>query len=366
MPDSHVYFAAGIVNQQLAGGFDHSLVRLDRDVQGFQPVPIRRSGEPSLADPLVMVGHPVVLPKKIDDGGEVKDPRVGQPWFYANVDAYGGNSGSMVVNLVTGEVEGILVRGNTDFTSASGCVRSNVCADSGCPDWEEISKISALINDIPPLGMQVTPGGQQDHIGLVGGPFSNNPLVYTLSNSAQTPVNYAVTLSGGDAPILINGGTGTITGTLPGQSSTIVMMSLDASAASLGAGVYSQTIFFDDQTNGRTESRVHRLEIGQTGIDVTPTDGFVAGGPVGGPFNATTAYTITSTRPTPVMVEIDAFEPWISVNGSTSPVTLTLNGTGDSAVVTVGFSSDANAVQRAVLRPGEFHQPRRRCGLDQP
>ncbi|MCC6285864.1 MAG: proprotein convertase P-domain-containing protein, partial [Phycisphaerales bacterium] len=344
VPASHVYFAAGIVNQQLAGGFDHSLVRLDRDVTGFQPVPIRRSGEPTLADPLVMIGHPVVLPKKIDDGGEVKDARVGQPWFYANVDAYGGNSGSMVVNLITGEVEGILVRGNTDFTSASGCVRSAVCADSGCPDWEEISKISALISDIPPLGMQVTPGGAQDHIGLVGGPFTNDPVPYLLTNSAQTPVNYAVILSGGTAPILINGSTNTITGTLPGQSSTLITMSLDPSAASLPAGVYTQSVFFDDQTNGRTETRVHRLEIGQTGITVTPETGLVAGGPVGGPFNATMAYTITSTRPTSVMVEIDSFQPWISVNGSTAPVSINLNGTGQSAVVTIGFSSDANAL----------------------
>ena len=42
-------------------------------------------------------------------------------YFQANLDAYGGNSGSAVINAETHEVEGILVRGSYDFDSAGEC-----------------------------------------------------------------------------------------------------------------------------------------------------------------------------------------------------------------------------------------------------
>ncbi|RMF85897.1 MAG: serine protease, partial [Planctomycetota bacterium] len=114
VPADNVYFCAGIVDQVQAGDLDHSVVQVDRPVVGRTPVPIRRSGVVSNGDPLVMIGHPVTLPKKVDDGAVVKNANGSVGWFNANLDAYGGNSGSMVANLNTGVVEGILVRGNTD------------------------------------------------------------------------------------------------------------------------------------------------------------------------------------------------------------------------------------------------------------
>ena len=38
----------------------------------------------------------------------------GLTWFMANLDSFEGNSGSAVFNELTGEVEGILVRGKPD------------------------------------------------------------------------------------------------------------------------------------------------------------------------------------------------------------------------------------------------------------
>ena len=49
-----------------------------------------------------------------------------------HLDTYGGNSGSPVFNAATHEVEGILVRGETDFTSNGTCNVSLVCPTSGC------------------------------------------------------------------------------------------------------------------------------------------------------------------------------------------------------------------------------------------
>ncbi len=52
-------------------------------------------------------------------------------FFVANLDTYGGNSGSPVVDARTYVVEGILVRGEDDFVQNDGCYVSLVCPDAG-------------------------------------------------------------------------------------------------------------------------------------------------------------------------------------------------------------------------------------------
>jgi hypothetical protein len=48
-------------------------------------------------------------------------------------------------------VEGILVRGNTDFVydSARRCYVSNRCADTGCPGWEDVTRTTQFASLIP-------------------------------------------------------------------------------------------------------------------------------------------------------------------------------------------------------------------------
>lgn len=349
IPADNIYFCAGIINRVQSGELDHCVVQLDRPVVGRNPVPIRRTGEPSLNDPLVVIGHGVVLPTKIDAGGVVKDPRVGGQYFTANLDTYGGNSGSAVFNLGTGVVEGILVRGNSDFVNSGGCALSRVCPDTGCPGFEECSKTAPFSGFVPELGISVTPGGGALHLGVVGGPFTNDPYVYTLSNPTSNAANYTVSiLGGGTAPLLLNGGAGPVSGTIPGQSSTNITVSLAGSAGSLGAGTYSTNVKFDDTTNSISTTRTHTLEVGTTGFTVTPANGLSSGGPLGGPFGATQTYTITSTRPTTVNVQVSASASWISVNGGTSPVTIPLTGIGASTNVTIGYSANANSLPNGV------------------
>ena len=56
----------------------------------------------------------------------------------ANLDTFGGNSGSCVLHageeddLENGVVEGILVRGETDLNDVNGCKLFNVCPDDKC------------------------------------------------------------------------------------------------------------------------------------------------------------------------------------------------------------------------------------------
>lgn len=113
-----------------AVGEDFSLIELDHPVQGHSPLKIREQGAPAVGDPLVLMGYPSGLPLKI--AGEANIRAVQDKFITANTDSYGGNSGSAVFNAQTGVVEGILVRGERDFTWINGCRVSNVCPDDGC------------------------------------------------------------------------------------------------------------------------------------------------------------------------------------------------------------------------------------------
>ena len=69
-------------------------------------------------------------------------------YFVANLDTYGGNSGSAVFNATSGKVEGILVRGENDYVWRGSCRVSNKCPADGCRG-EDVTKVSALMDIIP-------------------------------------------------------------------------------------------------------------------------------------------------------------------------------------------------------------------------
>ncbi|GAB4321001.1 MAG: hypothetical protein Kow0074_11700 [Candidatus Zixiibacteriota bacterium] len=155
IPEDNVYFCNGIIDQKLAGDLDHCVLQLDRPVVGRDPLPIRRSGSVANGDSLIVVGHPVGLTMKAAGGAVVQNANGTTEWFQANLDTYGGNSGSLVANLTDFTVEGILVRGATDFVVDGSCIRSNVVPNTGNPggglEFEEVSKTIAFASFIPDL-----------------------------------------------------------------------------------------------------------------------------------------------------------------------------------------------------------------------
>jgi hypothetical protein len=155
VPASRVYFCSQVIAAQNSGERDYALLRLDRPVEGITPLAIRRQAEIGLNEPLVVMGHPAGIPLKIADGAVVKDARPGLLYFDANLDTYGGNSGSAVFNLNTLQVEGILVRGATDYRSrpGEGCTESNRVPDTGNTGgglrFEQVSRMNPLLDLIP-------------------------------------------------------------------------------------------------------------------------------------------------------------------------------------------------------------------------
>ena len=131
VPADDMYFCSEVLECECSDGWDHCVIRLDRPVVGRTPIPIRREGMAAVGDSLVVVGHPTALPMKIADGGIVQSNESDAVWLEANLDTAPGNSGSMVVNTNTWEVEGILVRGTDHFIYTGTCVMSNHVPDSG-------------------------------------------------------------------------------------------------------------------------------------------------------------------------------------------------------------------------------------------
>lgn len=150
VPSTSVYSCKKIIARSLdnATKDDYAFIELDRTVTDRQPVKLRKSGKVSKGTELVVIGHPTGLPTKISDGAKVRS--LSSKFFSANLDTYGGNSGSAVFNVETEEVEGILVRGETDYVynSALGCQVSNKCADDGCrgEDVTFITNVPGLKN----------------------------------------------------------------------------------------------------------------------------------------------------------------------------------------------------------------------------
>lgn len=154
-PRSQVYFAQNVIKQVLSdpGGEDYALVRLDRGVPDHTPLAVRRTGKIADSAPLLVIGHPVGLPRKYADTAAVV-ANTEEMYFTADTDTYGGNSGSAVFNASTLDVEGILVRGQPDFEwTPENCQVSIVCPaydpdNFGC-DGEDATRITRLAYMLP-------------------------------------------------------------------------------------------------------------------------------------------------------------------------------------------------------------------------
>ena len=144
----NVYGCKQIISRkQIGKGADYAIIKLDRPVVGHTPLPVNQTGLIGNATPLLVIGHPAGLPTKVADGAAVRDASpVG--YFTANLDTYGGNSGSAVFNTRTGLIEGILVRGERDYISRGNCMVTNVCESDSCRG-EDVTKVAEVLSFIP-------------------------------------------------------------------------------------------------------------------------------------------------------------------------------------------------------------------------
>lgn len=143
---SDVYSCKSVISQTLSSpiNLDYALIQLDRKVTGRGPLEINSTGEIKNFTRLMVIGSPMGLPTKVASGAWVRSNH--HPHFFqANIDSFQGNSGSAVFNEKTGHVEGILVRGEQDYTIDYGnsCIKSVKCTNESCRG-EDVMKLTVI------------------------------------------------------------------------------------------------------------------------------------------------------------------------------------------------------------------------------
>ena len=150
--------ASGIIGTGLAiigallnkeAGPDFALIQLDRKVEGRKPLAIDRGGA-AKGDRVFVIGHPVGLPVKVAGDATVRDNSF-KAFFLTDLDTFGGNSGSAVFNARTNLIEGILVRGGTDFVDSPAGCKTQYRTGQNEGKGEAVTKISVLSSFIPEL-----------------------------------------------------------------------------------------------------------------------------------------------------------------------------------------------------------------------
>ncbi|MBK7156253.1 MAG: trypsin-like peptidase domain-containing protein [Sandaracinaceae bacterium] len=128
-----VYSCRRVVTWSLDGNRDYAVVQLDRPVVGRTPARFAQPGSAGvgadgrmqLGASVTELGFPTGQPLKIDTAAATDPGARGSAAFVVSLDAFGGHSGSGVVND-TGELVGVLIAGlEGDFETAEGelCTR---------------------------------------------------------------------------------------------------------------------------------------------------------------------------------------------------------------------------------------------------
>ncbi len=151
VPASNVFTGREVVggdfqkSKTVVSFHDWALVRLDRPVPPTLAKPVT-SWENTVTkeEPVFVIGFPAGMPLKYAPGAKIRDDS-NEAWFVANLDTFGGNSGSGVYSQESKKLIGILVQGETDYVLDRGkrCYLVNVCSSDGCLG-EKVSRITQV------------------------------------------------------------------------------------------------------------------------------------------------------------------------------------------------------------------------------
>lgn len=128
---ANIYNCKSVVAVKRDNLYDFAIIKLDRKVVGRAPLKLRSSGKLSNTASLVVIGHPTGLPTKITANGKVT-LNTEPTRFSTTLDTFHGNSGSAVFDAITGQVEGILIMGKSDYrpsidSNPESCQVANIC-----------------------------------------------------------------------------------------------------------------------------------------------------------------------------------------------------------------------------------------------
>jgi len=184
--------------------------------------------------------------------------------------------------------------------------------------------------------LAVTPAGNLISSGTVGGPFSPASIIYTLTNSGGTTLNWTASKTANWVSLSAT------SGSLAAGAATTVTVSLNSAANSLAAGSYNDTVSFANTTtcNGNT-SRGVSLTVNSPGqLAVTPAGNLIASGTVGGPFSpGSILYTLTNSGGTTLNWTASKAQNWVSLSATSGSL-----AAGAATTVTVSLNANANSL----------------------
>ncbi len=185
--------------------------------------------------------------------------------------------------------------------------------------------------------LQVTPTGNFNSSGPVGGPFAPSSITYTIEWLGSTPVNW--TAYSPDDWFTISPEFGTLNPHEPLQ----VSVSYNSNVNSLPEGVWESAVSFTADQFDTYVNRFTQLIVGQGQLFVTSYGGFNSSGPQGGPFSpASKTYRLLWVGVTNVQWAVNPGQSWLTA----SPASGTLTN-GQSIDVTVSVSANS-------LTPGNY------------
>ena len=236
----------------------------------------------------------------------------------------------------TADFHDIMTGNNTNTSSPN-----NYFAVPGydlCTGWGTPGGLNLINTFVPPDTLQVTPLMGFNSSGASGGPFNVTSQSFGLTNlgtgtSSWSLINTSVWLNFSST-----------SGTLASGSGVAVTASLNTAASNLVVSVYTASVWFTNRTTTAIQNRQFTLQVLQP-LAITPTTGFAASGPAGGPFNVTSQnFSLTNIGTTSLNWSIINTSLWFNA----SPPGGTLTQNGSSATVTVSLNTTANSLTSAV------------------
>jgi hypothetical protein len=176
-----------------------------------------------------------------------------------------------------------------------------------------LGSFTVAISSLTPGLLEVSGPGDFISSGNAGGSFSPSSILYTLSNTGQSPLNWTAAKTQNWVSL------DTTSGTLAAGASTQITASLNPAATSLAVGSYSDTISFSNTSNnnGNTTREV--------GLTVNPIPVAITLGPLSQTYDGSTKPITVTTSPSPraFAISYDG-SPTAPTAAGNYPVTVTI------------------------------------------
>lgn len=143
---------SGYYNSVEEAPLDYALVELDRELPNHHTVSINPTATAKVGQEVFTFSYPLGTSLKYSEGLVQTKSDV----YLSNIDSMRGSSGAPVFSKTTGDLIGLLARGETRFIPdmKNACNRINRCEDNQCRG-EDIIPIQSILDDLKKKGIEL-------------------------------------------------------------------------------------------------------------------------------------------------------------------------------------------------------------------